>query len=175
MARLLDRAGGRQPHDSTDLLSAYIEAIRDEGLRVFEGARALLWALSRQQVRYGLGSPACRVRIEASLRAAGLHGAFAVAVSGDEVASLEPVPDVPLAVAHALDVEPSQCVVIESCPAGIQAAHRAGMACVAVTTSFARAMLGEADLIVDSLLELSVPMLRELVDTRAGDEAARSD
>ena len=40
-----------------------------------------------------------------------------------------------------LGVAPADCVVFEDAPAGIEAARRAGMACVVVTTTLTRAQI----------------------------------
>jgi beta-phosphoglucomutase-like phosphatase (HAD superfamily) len=56
-------------------------------------------------------------------------------------------------------VEPTACVAIEDAPAGVEAAKRAGMRCIAVTNSVAREQLQEADLIVASLADDLSPVL----------------
>jgi beta-phosphoglucomutase-like phosphatase (HAD superfamily) len=49
-----------------------------------------------------------------------------------------------------------ECVVIEDAPGGVEAAKRAGMRCIGVTTSRRREALAAADLVVDSLEEAAV-------------------
>ena len=61
--------------------------------------------------------------------------------------------------AQQLAVLPKQCLAIEDAPAGVEAAKRAGMRCVAVTNSVAPEQLHKADLIVDSLADDLSPML----------------
>ena len=56
------------------------------------------------------------------------------------------------------------CLVVEDAPAGLEAARRAGMAAVAITGTAKRAKLAAADLVVDSLRELTVEVLTELID-----------
>ena len=53
-------------------------------------------------------------------------------------------------------------MVIEDAVAGVTAAKRAGMHCLAVTTTHPRQSLGEADLIVDSLETITVDDLKEI-------------
>jgi beta-phosphoglucomutase-like phosphatase (HAD superfamily) len=62
----------------------------------------------------------------------------------------KPQPDIFLHAAAGLGLAPSQCLVIEDAPNSIEAAHRAGMACIALTTSTTRAHLQAADYIVDT-------------------------
>jgi sugar-phosphatase len=58
--------------------------------------------------------------------------------------------------AQKLGVAASECVVIEDAPGGVEAAKRAGMRCIGVTTSRPREGLAAADLVVDSLEEAAV-------------------
>lgn len=53
-------------------------------------------------------------------------------VSAEEVERGKPAPDVFLEAAARLDADPADCVVVEDAPPGAEAAHRAGMRCVAV-------------------------------------------
>jgi beta-phosphoglucomutase len=86
------------------------------------------------------------------LRVNGLFDRFSVIITGDQVAHGKPAPDVFLAAARALHVEPQQCLVLEDAPAGVQAAKAAGMTCFAVPDhSVARLDLSQADKVVASL------------------------
>ena len=53
-----------------------------------------------------------------------------------------------------LRLNPEDCIVIEDSDNGILSAKRAGAKVIAVTHSFGREKLKEADYIVDSLLEV---------------------
>jgi beta-phosphoglucomutase-like phosphatase (HAD superfamily) len=61
--------------------------------------------------------------------------------------------------AQCLGVAPVECVAIEDAPAGVEAAKRAGMGCIAVTNSVPREQLQRADLIVASLADDLSPVL----------------
>jgi HAD superfamily hydrolase (TIGR01509 family) len=64
----------------------------------------------------------------------GMEGFFGAIVGGHEVAHGKPAPDIFIAAAERLGVAPGDCVVFEDAPLGIEAARRAGMLAVAVTT-----------------------------------------
>lgn len=65
---------------------------------------------------------------------------------------IKPAPDIYLACAKALAVPADICVVIEDAPAGIKAAHAAGMKCIGVLSSYTtRASMSDADFIVENL------------------------
>ena len=66
----------------------------------------------------------------------------------------KPNPDIFLHAASQLGAEPVNCLVIEDAPNGIEAAHRAGMKCVGLTTTFDRETLSRASLVVDAFKDI---------------------
>jgi HAD superfamily hydrolase (TIGR01509 family) len=89
---------------------------------------------------------------------------FDVVVTGDDVTAKKPDPQIYLTTAAKLGVAPGRCVVFEDAPAGVVAAKAAGMRCVAVTSSVSAERLVEADVVVDSLAEVSLARARGLVE-----------
>jgi hypothetical protein len=67
----------------------------------------------------------------------------------------KPNPDVFLEAADILEIKPGNCLVIEDAIAGVEGAKRAGMKCIAVTTTNSASNLSDADLIVDHLGNLN--------------------
>ncbi len=88
------------------------------------------------------------------LRRAGLPSP-AVLVCAEDVLHGKPSPDVYLMAAASLAVAPSECIVIEDAPAGIQAARAAGMGVVALTTTHSREEL-RADACAASLAGIHI-------------------
>jgi sugar-phosphatase len=71
-----------------------------------------------------------------------------VLITADVVANGKPHPEPYLLAAARLDLVPSDCVVLEDAPAGVEAGKAAGMWVVAVTTTFPASELGGADQVV---------------------------
>ncbi len=71
----------------------------------------------------------------------------------------KPHPDVFLYAAKKLEQDPSECIVIEDAPKGIEAAHNAGMRAIALSTSVSIDKLAEAEYIVSSFAEITDEML----------------
>jgi beta-phosphoglucomutase len=92
----------------------------------------------------------------------GLEKYLSVLVSGETVARGKPAPDIFLKAAEELGIEPIHCVVIEDAVAGVQAAHAAGMRCIAVAGNRDLPGLREAELMVKSLTEVDVERVRSL-------------
>jgi beta-phosphoglucomutase-like phosphatase (HAD superfamily) len=61
-----------------------------------------------------------------------------------------------------MGIKPTNCVVIEDAPNGIQAAKAAGAKCIAVTNSTSAANLSQADLVCDSLEQIDLETIIEL-------------
>lgn len=74
----------------------------------------------------------------------------------------KPDPALFLFAARALDSPVQRCLVIEDSPLGIEAAGRAGMRSVGLTTTYERDALSKADRVVSSFAELTPDDLLEL-------------
>jgi HAD superfamily hydrolase (TIGR01509 family) len=74
----------------------------------------------------------------------------------------KPDPAVFLLAATRLDVPPVQCIVIEDSIPGIEAARRAGMHCIAVTTTNPPEALTQADIVVTTLEQLTIDQVEAL-------------
>ncbi|MEV6110379.1 HAD family phosphatase [Streptomyces sp. NPDC051940] len=130
---LRERYGIEAPVD--ELLAAKNEAylrLAAHGTEAFPRMRKLVEMLHAAGVPMAVASGSSRPAIEAVLPAAGLDGVFDVLVSAEEVPHGKPAPDVFLAAARLLGVEPARCVALEDAPPGVEAARRAGMRTVGV-------------------------------------------
>lgn len=118
----------------------------------------------------GLASSSPRVLIDAALEYMGVTDAFLASVSTEEVGGAgKPAPDVYLEVCRRLGVDPSQALAVEDAPNGILAAHAAGMAVVAIPPHFhppTPDVLAVADVVIDSLDELTVELVSDLLGRR---------
>jgi HAD superfamily hydrolase (TIGR01509 family) len=128
----------------------------ESGLPLLPGAAAAVEGLAARWP-LGLASSANRPVIDAVLDASGLARFFTATVSSEEVPRGKPAPDVYLAAARALDVDPSGVVAIEDSANGIRSAAAAGMAVVALPNTHYPPdpdALAEAYYVIDALDEL---------------------
>jgi HAD superfamily hydrolase (TIGR01509 family) len=79
----------------------------------------------------GLASSANRPVIDAVLQQAGIADCFTVTVSGEEVATGKPAPDVYLAAARRLGVDAADAAAVEDSTNGLRSAAAAGMLVIA--------------------------------------------
>lgn len=143
--------GGDRVAEGLDRI-AELELADIQGITILPGALELLNSLPADRV--AIVTSATRALATARIAAAGLT-APAVVVTFDDVRHGKPNPEPFLTGAARLGIDPTRCLVVEDAPAGVAAARAAGCATLAVTTTSARAML-DADLVVDSLAEVSI-------------------
>jgi beta-phosphoglucomutase-like phosphatase (HAD superfamily) len=120
-------------------------------------------------VPLAVASGALEPEIEIVLGHAGLRSAFAAIASASDGVRGKPAPDLYLlAMAKLKDrlpdpFDPASCIAIEDSHWGLEAAHRAGLRCVAVTHTYPASELAKADLIVDALGELTLDKVEALL------------
>ncbi len=147
---------------SNEKEASFRQAIRQH-IRALPGVIELMNSLARNGFSLALASAAPMENIRLLTEGLGIDRLFQGIVSAEDVAEGKPNPQVFLLAAERLGVKPENCIVIEDAVAGVAAAKRAGMRCLAVTNTHPRASLAEADLIVDTLAEVTVPDLADLL------------
>ena len=121
-------------------------------LRLFPGVKDFIWQVKQAGLRIAIATSSDRSKFQAAFQQVELTEAeFDVITTGDDIEHTKPHPEIYLATANKLQVKPSNCLVVEDSIVGVQAANRAGAFSVAVTNTFSRKDLSEADLIIRSL------------------------
>lgn len=134
-------------------------------IRLMDGVRELLDALSAAGVRLAIGSSGVKGNLELTVRECGLEGRFASMVALEDITHGKPDPEVFLKAAARAGVEPARSAVFEDAPFGIQAARAAGMYAIGVTTSHPASVLWDAGAneVVESLAGYEVaPLVQRL-------------
>ncbi|HEY0172442.1 MAG TPA: HAD family phosphatase [Pyrinomonadaceae bacterium] len=139
---------------------AYRRLVRDRGIGLLPGVRRWLDRLRDEGWLQAVASSAPLRNLEVIIEALGLEKYFSAVASAEDVTEGKPDPQVFLAAAAKLGVEPAACVVVEDAPAGTEAARRAGMRCVGVLSSHTGL---RADIVVRTLEELPDDAFDELL------------
>ena len=134
-------------------------------IKPLPGAIKLIKSLKEHGFTQALASSAPIENIRLVIRGLGIENFFQAIVSGREVKEGKPSPQGFLLAAKKLGVEPQDCIVIEDAIAGVAAAKRSGMHCLAVTNTHPKTNLAEADLVVDTLEAVSVNDLEKLINS----------
>jgi HAD superfamily hydrolase (TIGR01509 family) len=132
------------------------EIIRRESPILKPGVLELLAFLEEKGIRLAVASSTNQQGTREHLAESRILDRFEVVVGGDMVTNGKPHPDIFLKAAEALSTAPEACIVVEDSPAGIRAAHAAGMKAVLVPDQAAitQEIIDMADVVLNSLLEM---------------------
>ncbi|MFP5040193.1 HAD family hydrolase [Parasediminibacterium sp. JCM 36343] len=103
-------------------------------MKAIEGFQAFAGKAAEKGIAMAIGSAAIMFNINYILDGLALHKYFKSIVSADDVAISKPHPETFLKAAEELGLNPTDCIVFEDAPKGVEAAANAGMKCVALTT-----------------------------------------
>ena len=140
----------------------YRDMIRDDFPEI-DGAGELVDALSAAGFALAVGSSGPPENIELTLECLGRADKFGAMITRVDVTRGKPDPQVFQIAAERLGVPPECCCVVEDAPPGVEAANRAEMTSIALTGTATREGLSHANLVVDSLRELSPQSITELI------------
>ena len=164
VAALTDAGREREANDAATVAglierkAALYRAAIDERYLLFPGVVELVRRLAKKYL-LAIASGALRGEIEMVLERGGVYDCFQAIIAAEDVVACKPDPEGYVKALAALNagalppIQPGECLVIEDSIAGVEAAKRAGMRCLAVTNSYAAVELREADWIAGSLAE----------------------
>lgn len=104
-------------------------------LQLVPGLDSFLQTAAAHGIPMGIGSAAPPENVQFVLDNLALHPLFRIVVDASQVTKGKPDPEVFLTVADRLGLAPEHCLVFEDSPTGAEAARRAGMPAVIVTTT----------------------------------------
>ena len=136
------------------------------GLILFSTAAACVARLNGA-FALGIASGSLHSEIDTILRANKLDAAFQVIVGADDVPQSKPAPDSYAEAVRQLGVRPADAVAIEDSHWGLTAARAAGLRTIGITTSYPRHALHLADVVIDSLDEVTPDSVAGLLDLRS--------
>lgn len=113
---------------------AYEKYTKEVALK--KGAKEFLDYCKNNGIRIGIATSNSRELVDATLEALNIKEYFDCVMTACEVAKGKPAPDIYLAVADKIGVEPVECLVFEDIEMGILAGKNAGMEVCAVEDEF---------------------------------------
>jgi HAD superfamily hydrolase (TIGR01509 family) len=152
------------PAEINDDVVRRVAATYEDGLPLLRHAIETVRGLAARWP-LGLASSSNRPIIDLVLERAGVRACFTAVVSSEEVANGKPAPDVYLAAARELGVDPAECTAIEDSTNGVKSAVAAGMRTIAVPNRKFRPdddVLASAAVVVSSLAEVTVDLVASL-------------
>ena len=138
-----------------NLKERYYREMAEEKIVPLPGVLSLLQELETLGFKLAVGSSGPPENVDLLLESLRIKHYFDIVITASDVKNGKPAPDVFLIASKKLTVLPSNCVVIEDAPVGIEAAKSAGMKCIALRTTHCNVELLKADLIVSDLSQIS--------------------
>jgi beta-phosphoglucomutase len=127
------------------------------------GAGALVSALHDAGARMAIGTSGPPENVQAVLRKLPGGSHIRETVTARDIMRGKPDPEVFLAAADKIGLSPDACAVVEDAPAGVQAGKSAGCAVIGLTGTVTRRHLAKADLVADSLYDLTPATILDLI------------
>lgn len=117
------------------------------------GVREFLEGCRARGIKLGIATSNSRELVENIARAHNLHNYFTCIMTACDVNKGKPAPDIYLAVARELQVEPCRCLVFEDIIPGIQAGKNAGMEVCAVEDAYSNSAREAKEELADYYIE----------------------
>lgn len=120
--------------------------------------------LNQAGIAKAIATSAERANVDFILDSVGLHHQFEVVVDSSMISRGKPDPEVFLKAAQLIQVNPSDCIVLEDSLKGIEAALRARMKVIGVGTTHHVAELTEAHYVINDFSELTFQKISEILN-----------
>ena len=163
------RLGSTRLSDLVAAKTAMVKQALAHSGQAMPGVLELIAAAGDADVPVAICSSALRDEIELVARAVGVLDRLTVIVAAEDVSKGKPDPAGyrltlrRLAEAAGRQLDPARCIAVEDSPFGVDAAHRAGMKALAVTSSYRREELAAAERVVASLADVTIESLEQLL------------
>lgn len=103
-------------------------------LKLINGLHNFLEQAQQHKIKMAIGTAAIMFNVNFVLDGLNIRRYIDAVISADDVENSKPHPETFLKAAAALQISPSDCIVFEDSPKGVEAASRAGMKSVVLTT-----------------------------------------
>ena len=130
------------------------DELSEEHLSILPGVENFIKKCKRKHLKLAIATSADEFKLKVNLRKlSNVSTFFDATVNGLGIKRKKPYPDIYIEAAHRLNLDPSECLVVEDAVSGIKAAKAAKAKCLALATSFSNQELSEADWICTDLSE----------------------
>lgn len=146
-----------------NLKEKYYREMMQDKIEALPGVISLIKDLKRNDYKLAVGSSGPPKNVDLLLESLNIKQYFDMIVTGADVKKGKPNPEVFEKIQLHFKIDSRSCVVIEDAPVGIEAAKKANMKTIALTTTHQREDLQGADLILKDLSKLSYNDITKLI------------
>jgi len=133
-------------------------------LKLIDGLDLFLEKAKEKGWKMAIGSAAIMSNVDFVLDGLHIRHYFDAVISADEVTNSKPDPETFLICARKLNVDPADCIVLEDAPKGVEAAARAGMKAVVITTMHEAEEFAAWTNVLFASRDFLSPQIQELLD-----------
>jgi len=150
--------------DANELLENKYKAMNSlvKTIKPYKGVVELISELEKNGFRLAVASASRKDFVVNLLRHLKVDGKFSAIIGFGDYEKGKPNPDAFLMAAEKLRVKPENCLVVEDAPLGVKAGKAAGMKVVAITNTYSRKELAEADRVISGFRELKIGEIRKM-------------
>ncbi len=154
-----------QVREWADLKEEYYRQMVKDKIVPLPGVIFLIKDLKHKGVKMAVASSGPPENVMLLVESLELRTLFDAFITAADVQRGKPEPDAFLLAAEKISAKPENCVVIEDAPVGIEAAKKAGMKAIALTTTHPEEELVQADLILEASTPLKYEDIKQLLDS----------
>ncbi|MEO5995750.1 MAG: beta-phosphoglucomutase family hydrolase [Chitinophagaceae bacterium] len=132
-------------------------------IKLIQGLREFLADAKHQDVLLAIASGTAIKNVDFALDKLQIRDYFDVIVSGADVKTSKPDPETFLKAAEQLKVLPSDCIVFEDVPKGVEAAQLAGMRAIVVLTSHIKEEFAPFTNVIQTITDFRLLNVQELI------------
>lgn len=129
-------------------------------VKTMPGLTKLLKHLNKIGHKKAVATSSYKTLAHRLLKSVKIFDHFETIVTGEDVIHGKPAPDIFLLAAKALQIDSEHCFVLEDAPAGIIAAHAAGMKSIAISKHETKEAFPLADFYFSSLSDINLSILQ---------------
>ena len=139
--------------DKSRTYKIYKELVQGK-LKALPGVFEFIEKCKKRGLYLAVASSADEIKVLINLEELGIPvSMFDAVINGQQVERKKPFPDIFLRAAKDINISPERSLVVEDAVSGVKAAKEAGCKCLALTTSFKKELLSEADWIAKDLAQ----------------------
>ena len=146
-----------------DLKETYYREMVKDKIRPLPGVISLIKELKKKDFKLAVGSSGPPENVDLLLKSLKIKKYFDFIITGADVQKGKPDPEGFIKIKKHFQVNAENCVVIEDAPVGIEAAKRAGMKTIALTTTHKKEELKNADLILEDLSKINFKDIKRIL------------
>jgi len=126
------------------------------------GVKKLFNESKKQGIKMAIASSSIKNYLDLAIKKMNIKNLFEVIVNGDDVKHGKPDPEIFIKTMKLLKISDKECIVIEDSTAGVIAAQRAKIKCIAVGDHIDKSKLKKNSIYIETLEKINLKKIKEL-------------